>query len=200
MSARAVNLGLYVVTFVLIATGVATIGTNHADAWWLYESHRYAGALLCLLLIPKFGIILRAYTRRFRNGTWNEFNTWGGLALTLLLLVSTVGVLVWTLNLVPFWIQIVLFITPLALHWYVAIALVPFFLWHIWARWVTPPKFARMPRELLRIATYSQTGVESNRAWRAGRNWAGCARTGCEPGSVATTHYGVAVGCRIYRE
>lgn len=149
MSTRTVNYALYVVTFVLIATGVATIGTNRADAWWLYDAHRYAGALLCLLLIPKFGIILRAYARRFRQGTWNEANTWAGLVLTLLLLVSTLGALVWTLNLSPFWVQIVLYITPLALHWYVALALVPFFLWHVWVRWGTPPKFTEMPRALL---------------------------------------------------
>lgn len=146
MSSRAVNLGLYVVTFALLATGVATIGTSRADAGWLYDAHRYAGSLLCVLLIPKFGIILRAYTRRLRNGTWNNASTWAGLLLTLLLLISTLGALVWTLNLAPFWIQVVLFITPLALHWYVALALVPFLLWHVWVRRVSLPKFSRLPR------------------------------------------------------
>lgn len=146
LPARAVNWALYFVTFALIATGVATIGTNRADAGWVYEAHRYAGALLCALMIPKLGIILRAYGRRLRQGTWNEANTWGGLALTLLLLVSAVGALAWTLDLAPFWVQVVLVVTPLALHWYVGLALVPFFLWHVWARWIAPPRFGRRPR------------------------------------------------------
>lgn len=149
MTTRTVVYALYIVTFVLIATGVATIGTNRADAWLLYDAHRYAGALLCVLLVPKFVIIARAYGRRLRRGTWNEVHTWAGLVLTLLLLVSTLGALVWTLNLAPFWVQIILFVTPLALHWYVALALVPFFLWHVWVRWLKPPKITEMPRALV---------------------------------------------------
>lgn len=150
MSARVVNWSLYVVTFVLIGTGVATIGTNRADATWLYDAHRYTGALLCVLLIPKFGIIARAYVRRLKHGTWNEIHTWAGLLLTFLLLVSVLGALVWTLNLAPFWIQVILYLTPLALHWYVALALVPFFLWHIWVRGHTPPKLSHLPHEILK--------------------------------------------------
>lgn len=149
MTARIVNWSLYFVTFVLIGTGVSTIGTNRTDAWWLYDAHRYAGVLLCILLFPKFGIILRAYARRFKQGTWNELHTWAGLVLTILLLVSTVGALVWTLNLAPFWIQVLLILSPLALHWYVGLALVPFFLWHLWARWIPPPKLAHIPGEVV---------------------------------------------------
>jgi hypothetical protein len=149
MSARAVNWSLYIITFVLIATGVATIGTNRAESWWLYDAHRYAGALLCIVLVPKFGIILRAYARHFRRGTWSDLHTWAGLLLTLALLIATAAALVWTLNLAPFWVQFILYVTPLAVHWYLGLALVPFFLWHVWVRWVRPPKFSAMPRELL---------------------------------------------------
>ena len=82
------------------------------------------------------------------------------LVLTVLLLVSTLGALVWTLNLAPFWVQIVLFMTPLALHWYLALALVPFFLWHVWVRWVKPPNFSRMLRELLQGGQTQQQARE----------------------------------------
>lgn len=168
MTTRTVVYALYIVTFVLIATGVATIGTNRADAWWLYDAHRYAGAVLCILLVPKFVIIARAYGRRLKRGTWNEVHTWAGLVLTLLLLVSTLGALAWTLNLAPFWVQIILFVTPLALHWYAALGLVPFFLWHVWARWLTPPKFTQMPRAL----------VESKRTRREALNLLGIGALG----------------------
>src|SRR5581483_4222995 len=134
MTGRVVNLALYFVTFALIATGTALFTTNRAAEGWLYEAHRYFGAALCILLLPKTLIIERALLRRVRNDTWRDVHTLGGIVLTLLLILSLVAVLAWTLNLLPFWIQLILVITPLALHWYTAVALVPFFLWHSWVR------------------------------------------------------------------
>src|SRR5581483_8750307 len=98
MTGRVVNLALYFVTFALIATGTALFTTNRAAESWLYEAHRYFGAALCILLLPKTFIIARALIRRIRNDTWRDIHTLGGIGLTLLLTVSLVGVLAWTLT------------------------------------------------------------------------------------------------------
>ncbi len=152
MPARLVNWSLFWITFALIATGVATLATNRDDAAWLYELHRYSGVLLCLFLIPKSGIIARSYARRLRRGSCNDGSAWAGLVLTIALLVSMASALIWSLDLAPFWIQVVLVVTPLALHWYLGLALVPLFLWHIVARWITPPRLRRLPRSVIRSA------------------------------------------------
>jgi len=150
MTGRVVNLALYFVTFALIATGTALFTTNRAAESWLYEAHRYFGAALCILLLPKTFIIARALIRRIRNDTWRDIHTLGGIGLTLLLTVSLVGVLAWTLTLLPFWIQLILIVTPLALHWYTAIALVPFFLWHSWVRGLPALRIANISRGSVR--------------------------------------------------
>jgi Oxidoreductase molybdopterin binding domain len=141
MSSRFVNLSLLFVTIVLLATGVLLFATNRVEDAWLYDLHRYAGAALLILLIPKTRIIWRALSRQLRRGTWFNLTTFAGVGLSTLLLLSLALALAWTLNLLPFYLDVVLlYVTPLGLHWYLAFALVPFFAWHVLQRWVPLPR------------------------------------------------------------
>jgi hypothetical protein len=173
MSTRVTNWSLYVVLFALTATGVALFTTSRAGSAWVYDTHRLLGAALCVLFIPKAAIILRALHRRIRRGAWDA-QTYLSLLL-LLLAVSSIGMaLAWTLNALPFWVNFGLIVTPLALHWYAAIAVIPLFLWHAWARWSPPPRVLAWPSQVVRspvsrrrAVALAGIGIGSLLTWRA---------------------------------
>lgn len=135
MSARIVNYALLIVTTSLVATGILLLTTSRAQDAWLYTLHRYIGAALIFLLIPKTRIIAHSLKRRWQRGDWYEWTTLASIALTFVLLVSLIFVLAWTLELLPLFVQLGLWVTPLALHWYSAFAILPFFVWHAYKRW-----------------------------------------------------------------
>ncbi len=141
MSSRFVNLALLVDTSALLGSGILLFTTNRTQDAWVYEAHRYLGAVLLVLLIPKTRIIFRALTRRIHRGTWLDLTTFAGIGLTVLLLLSFALALAWTLNALPFYLDVIfLYVTPLGLHWYLALGLVPFFAWHVLKRWVPFPR------------------------------------------------------------
>lgn len=130
------NYALFIDTLLLSATGVLLLLTARTQDWWLYELHRYSGLALLVLFIPKTRIIWRSLARRVERKTWLHPTTLIALGLLALLISSLALALAWTLNLLPFWIEFGLYVTPLAGHWYLALALVPLFVWHARSRWV----------------------------------------------------------------
>ncbi len=139
MTSRLVNLTLLVDTLALLASGMLLFETNRSEDAWLYTLHRFTGAVLLVLLIPKTGIIVRALSRQWRRGQWLRLTTFAGIALTGIVILSAALALAWTLDVLPFYVQAVLYVTPLGLHWYLGFALVPFFAWHAWKRWIPLP-------------------------------------------------------------
>lgn len=152
MSKSFVNYALFVDTLLLTVTGVLLLLTARTQDWWLYELHRYSGLALLVLFIPKTRIIWRSLARRIERKTWLYPTTLIALGLLALLVSSLALALAWTLNLLPFWIEFGFYVTPLAGHWYLALALVPLFVWHARSRWV--PIAHIFPRGLLNDSTY----------------------------------------------
>lgn len=137
LSSRWVNLALFGDTIALLASGILLFTTNRAQDAWLYSLHRYAGAALVVLLVPKTRIIFRSLARQVKRGN-GDLTTLLGLFLTGLLLLTLALVFAWTLDLLPFYVNLVIYTTALGLHWYAALSLVPFFAWHAYKRWPLP--------------------------------------------------------------
>ncbi len=135
MTKRFVNLALFVDCILLLASGLALLETSRPQDAWLYTFHRIAGAALILLLIPKSRIIWQALARQFRRGAWLNWTTLAAIVLTAGLAIVLAFALAWTLNWLPFYVQLVLSVTPLGLHWYLVFPLIPFFAWHAYKRW-----------------------------------------------------------------
>jgi hypothetical protein len=140
MSSRLINLSLFVDTVALLASGILLFATNRAHDAWLYDLHRYAGAALAVLLVPKTRIIVRSLARKWRRRMGFDLTTIAGIALTGLVILTLALALAWTLDWLPFYLNLLVYITPLGLHWYLAFALLPFFVWHGWARWIPLPR------------------------------------------------------------
>lgn len=136
MTSRFVNLSLLFVTAALVASGVILFTTSRPEDAWLYAFHRFAGAALVVLLIPKTRIVYRSLARRWRNHRLLDLTTIAGVGLTGLIILTLALALAWTLDWLPFYLDVLLRTTPLGLHWYLGLALVPFFAWHAWKRWV----------------------------------------------------------------
>jgi DMSO/TMAO reductase YedYZ molybdopterin-dependent catalytic subunit len=98
----------------------------------LYDVHRALGVAICLLLGWKAAIALRSLRRRLaRRGGWDRSVVWGSLAGLALLLTLALG-LAWTLNLISFdWLW---GYSPLNIHVFLGIGLVPFVAWHMLLR------------------------------------------------------------------
>jgi DMSO/TMAO reductase YedYZ molybdopterin-dependent catalytic subunit len=98
----------------------------------LYDVHRALGVAVLLVLGWKQAIALSSLRRRLaRRGGWDRSIVWGtaaGLAL-----LATVGLgLAWTLNLISFdWLW---GYSPLNVHVFLGIGLVPFVALHMWLR------------------------------------------------------------------
>jgi hypothetical protein len=157
MSLRVVNLALLFDTIVLLASGVLLFTTSRSADAWLYTLHRFAGAALLVLLVPKTQIVIRSFGRRWRRGVGFDLTTILGIVLTALVAFTLALALAWTLELLPFYLDLPVYTTPLGLHWYVAFALAPFFVWHAWKRWIPLPRFS------ISSATTSRPHVVSRR-------------------------------------
>ncbi len=158
MSSRFVNLALFIDSILLLATGLLLLETNRPQDSWLYQSHRYTGAVLIILLIPKTKIIWRSLKRQVTRGTWPNFSTFVSIGLSGLLILVLALALAWTLDRLPFYVHLLLYVTPLGLHWYLAFGLIPLFAWHAYKRWPlrhrvgTPTEPPTMPRISRRTA------------------------------------------------
>lgn len=137
MPTKFVNLSLLVLTTTLTASGLLMLVVAEGGSL-LYDLHRLAGVGLVLLLPWKAVIGVRSLRRRLRPGGQGQRLALGvSLPLAVLLLASVGLVLVWTLNGVPLWSFGGM--PALLLHWYAALALLPFFAFHIYAHWYRRP-------------------------------------------------------------
>jgi hypothetical protein len=184
MTSRLVNYALFVDMIALLASGTLLFATNRGEDAWLYAFHRFSGATLLVLLFPKTRIIVRSLVRRWRRECF-DFASFAGIVLTGVAIVSLAFALGWTLDLLPFYVHLVLYTTPLGLHWYLAFALLPFFAWHAWKRWIPLPRLiAPIPRaskplaisrrtalHLLGIGAIGLLGVGALDALAATTNW-----------------------------
>jgi Oxidoreductase molybdopterin binding domain len=143
VSSRLVNRALFIDTVMLLASGILLFTTNRSTDAWVYTLHRYAGVMLVVFLVPKIPIIARSLARRRRHPSGIDATTVAGILLSGLTLLSIGFVLAWTIGAAPNYIEILSYTTPLALHWYLAFALVPFFVWHAWKRWIPLPRLGR---------------------------------------------------------
>jgi len=98
----------------------------------LYDVHRALGVALLLILGWKQAIVLASLRRRLRRRAgWDRSIVWGSLAGVGLLCALGLG-LAWTLNLISFdWLW---GYSPLNVHVFVGIGLVPFVAWHMLLR------------------------------------------------------------------
>ena len=117
----------------------------------LYDVHRALGVAILLLLGWKQAIALSSLRRRLRRrGGWDRSILWGSVGGVGLLLTLALG-LAWTLNLISF--DLLWGYSPLNVHVFIGIGLVPFIAWHLLVRRrqnaVTAPLRSR--RTLLRV-------------------------------------------------
>jgi DMSO/TMAO reductase YedYZ molybdopterin-dependent catalytic subunit len=118
----------------------------------LYDVHRALGVATLLLLGWKQSIALASLKRRLRRrGGWDHSIVWGTIGGVGLLLTLALG-LAWTLGLISFdWLW---GYSPLNVHVFIGIGLVPFVAWHLLMRRrqnaVSAP--LRTRRTLLRVA------------------------------------------------
>jgi DMSO/TMAO reductase YedYZ molybdopterin-dependent catalytic subunit len=118
----------------------------------LYDVHRALGVAIILLLGWKQAIAFGSLRRRLnRRGGWDRSVVWGSLAGMGLLATLAIG-LAWTLNLISF--DLLWGYSPLNVHVFIGIGLVPFVGVHLLARRrqnrVSAPLRSR--RALLRVA------------------------------------------------
>jgi DMSO/TMAO reductase YedYZ molybdopterin-dependent catalytic subunit len=118
----------------------------------LYDVHRALGVAILLLLGWKQAIALPSLRRRLKKkGGWDHSIAWGTIGGIGLLLTLALG-LAWTLNLISF--DLLWGYSPLNVHVFIGIGLVPFVAWHLLARRrqnaVSAP--LRTRRTLLRVA------------------------------------------------
>lgn len=117
----------------------------------LYDAHRAFGVATLLVLGWKQAIALGSLRRRIRKKRgWDRSIVWGSLAGAALIATVALG-LAWTLNLISFdWLW---GYSPLNIHVFLGIGLVPFVAWHMLLRRrqnaVSAP--VRSRRTLLRI-------------------------------------------------
>jgi DMSO/TMAO reductase YedYZ molybdopterin-dependent catalytic subunit len=121
----------------------------------LYDVHRALGVAILLVLGWKQAIVLGSLRRRLkRKGGWDRSILWGSVGGVGLLLTLTIG-LAWTLNLISF--DLLRGYSPLNVHVFIGIGLVPFIAWHLLVRRrqnaVSAPLRSR--RTLLRVVGVS---------------------------------------------
>jgi DMSO/TMAO reductase YedYZ molybdopterin-dependent catalytic subunit len=98
----------------------------------LYDLHRALGVAVILTLGWKQAIVLASLRRRLmRKGGWDRSIVWGSAAASALLIALSLG-LAWTLNLISFdWLW---GYSPLNIHVFLGIGLIPFVGWHMLLR------------------------------------------------------------------
>lgn len=135
MPRRLVNLALLVAVPLLVATGLLAWVTPPPIAEGLLVMHRVAGVGLVLALAWKYGIARRSVRRRVRGG-FDVSLAVGGMASIALLLVLGIG-LAWSIGIVSF--DRPLAYSPLNVHVFVGVALVPLMVAHAARRWESRP-------------------------------------------------------------
>lgn len=152
------NLLLIALALVLVATGLVAWALPESRATFLYDAHRLAGAALVVLLLPK-QVIARASLRRRLSLPRPDASLVLGL-LAGAALLATLGLgLAWTLGLVSF--DALAGYSPLNLHVFIGLAVVPLALAHLVARWQSLPAVGRLlsRRRLLRLGVLSAASL-----------------------------------------
>lgn len=150
MPRRLTNDLLLALVLAQVLSGVLGWALPVATADVFYDLHRAGGVAILLVLGWKQAIVLRSLRRRLRRTRFDGSIVWGSTAASGLLLTLGLG-LAWTLNLISFdWLW---GYSPLNIHVFVGIGLVPFVAWHMLVRRrenaVSAPVASR--RALLRV-------------------------------------------------
>ncbi len=152
----------------LVLTGVFGWALPVAAAAPLYDLHRVMGvAVLLMLLVWKQAVIRASLTRRLRKKPWDRSVLWGALGAIGLVLGVTIGV-AWTLGLISWDLR--WGYSPLNIHVFVGIGLLPFVALHALRRRranrVSAPVWSR--RAAVRVAVLSLASVVGWQATRLG--------------------------------
>lgn len=164
MPRRLTNDLLLALILLQVLGGVLGWALPVAQARPLYDVHRALGVALLLLLGWKQAIALASLRKRLgRRRRWDRSIVWGSVAGVGLLLALSLG-LAWTLNFISFdWLW---GYSPLNVHVFLGIGLVPFVAWHMLLRRrpnaVSAP--VRSRRAFLRVGGLS---VASLVGWQA---------------------------------
>src|SRR5919202_613918 len=139
MARRLTNDLLLAVVLAQVATGLAGWALPVVQVAPLYDLHRGLGvALLVLVLVWKQAIVRRSLKRRWgRDGS----TVWGILAGSALVIAVLIG-LAWTLRLISF--DTLWGYSPLNIHVFLGIGLLPVVGWHVAQRWSTNRASARV--------------------------------------------------------
>lgn len=136
---RRTNLALLVLLAVAFTTGWLAFAYGTAAGRWSLIVHAIGGVAI-LSLLPWKSIVARRGLRRSRPGRW------ASITLAGLVLASLLGGLLHSTGLLRWWGAY----TAMELHVGAAIAAVPFAIWHVVARHVSPRRFDLSRRNLLR--------------------------------------------------
>jgi len=161
MSRRLVNLLLLGSVVTLVATGLVPWLLPEPLVLPLYAVHRVAGVALVLALVWKYGIASRSLRRRLRLTIPDRSLVAGALATAALLVTLGLGV-AWSAGLVSFdrpWPY-----SPLNVHVFVGLALVPLLVWHVAQRLEARPAIGRLMtrRSALRLLVVGAAALVVN--------------------------------------
>ena len=161
MSRRLVNLLLLASVVALVTTGLIPWLLPESLVLPLYAAHRVAGVALVLALVWKYGIASRSLRRRLRLPRPDRTVVAGALA-TLALLVTLALGLAWSTGLVSFdrpWPY-----SPLNVHVFLGIALIPLLVWHVAQRLEARPAVGRLltRRSALRLLVLGAAALVVN--------------------------------------
>ena len=132
MPRRLTNDLLLALVLGLVLSGIFGWALPVSVAAPLYDVHRALGvAALVVLLVWKQDVIRKSLGRRLRRRTFDRSVVWGVLGLTSLSLGVLIGV-AWSLNLISF--DLLWGYSPLNIHVFVGLGLLPFVGWHAWVR------------------------------------------------------------------
>ena len=162
MSRRLTNLLLLLLVLGQVVTGLLGWAIPWAQGLVLYDLHRTLGVALLLLLIWKQVIVRRSLQRRLGRPRPDR-SVLVGVAAGLALLASLALGLAWTLQLVSF--DALWGYSPLNLHVFLGLAVLPLMLAHLLRRWDRKPGLARLVdrRSALRLLGL---GTASLVGWR----------------------------------
>jgi DMSO/TMAO reductase YedYZ molybdopterin-dependent catalytic subunit len=117
----------------LVLSGLFGWALPVAVAQPLYDLHRALGvAVLLVLLVWKQNVILASLRRRVsRRRPWDRSTVWGVIGVLGLIGGISLGLL-WTLNIISF--ETLWGYSPLNIHVFIGVGLLPFVGWHAWRR------------------------------------------------------------------
>ncbi len=136
MPRRLTNLLLLLLVLAALASGLLGWALPESLGWPLYDLHRLVASALLVLLVWKQLIVRASLERRLGRRPWDRSVMVGTLAGLVLLGSLALG-LAWTLDLVSF--DSFGGYSPLNIHIFLALAVLPFLLWHLLRRWERRP-------------------------------------------------------------